>query len=311
MDVPKIIYASRTHSQLSKVIAELASSIFKPKMVVLGSRHQLCIHPAVQMGNPASKNGICRSLVNAGRCKHYENVPSYVANNPHANTVADIEEMVNIGKNENVCPYYAARERVTTAEIAFMPYNYLIDSTVRRSLKDLSGSILIFDEAHNLDSVCADASSFELNETDLDDCSVSLKKYQACNPSETKDCDVIIEKIPDLVKEFKRIQVGDHLGSVVVDAFANAGITLLMAESFAESLEQHSGGMASAKISIDGVQAFINVLRVVFGAPRILSESPSAISRYYRTHVALHERFSNQKVIVLLWFIFFAVIFFN
>ena len=296
VDVPKIIYSSRTHSQLSKVISELSSSAFKPKMVVMGSRHQLCIHPTVQSANQSSKNGICRSLVNAGRCKHFDAVPNYVASNPHVHDVVDIEDMVKIGKQENVCPYYMARERVGTSEIAFMPYNYLIDSTVRRSLKSLAGSILIFDEAHNLDSVCADASSFELNEQDLHDCIKSLTKWQHTNPAETKDCDIIVQKIPELILQFKRIQNGDHAGSVIVDAFENAGITLSMAESFAESLEQHSGNMATAKIPADGVQSLITVLRVVFGAPRILNETPLAISKFYRTHVAPRDGYSDQKV---------------
>ena len=36
----------------------------------------------------------------------------------------------------------------------FMPYNYLIDPSTRRSLSvDLEGAVLIFDEAHNLVSV--------------------------------------------------------------------------------------------------------------------------------------------------------------
>jgi hypothetical protein len=40
----------------------------------------------------------------------------------------------------------------------------------RRSLEtnlDLAGSVLIFDEAHNLDSLCSDASSINLRATDL------------------------------------------------------------------------------------------------------------------------------------------------
>ena len=45
--VPRIVYASRTHSQLAQAIRELKKTIYKPKTVILGSRAQLCIHPAV------------------------------------------------------------------------------------------------------------------------------------------------------------------------------------------------------------------------------------------------------------------------
>ena len=51
------------------------------------------------------------------------------------------------------CPFYLARELAANAELVFMPYNYLVDTKTRTSIKQLSweGSILIFDEAHNLE----------------------------------------------------------------------------------------------------------------------------------------------------------------
>jgi regulator of telomere elongation helicase 1 len=47
--VPRIIYASRTHSQLTKAMKELRSisKYAGVKICVLGSRDQLCIHPQV------------------------------------------------------------------------------------------------------------------------------------------------------------------------------------------------------------------------------------------------------------------------
>ena len=45
---PKIIYASRTHTQLSQVIQELKGSGYAPKIAVLGSREQLCAHREVR-----------------------------------------------------------------------------------------------------------------------------------------------------------------------------------------------------------------------------------------------------------------------
>jgi Rad3-related DNA helicase len=45
---PLIIYASRTHSQLAQVIRELKSTKYRPRMAVIGSRQQMCVHKDVR-----------------------------------------------------------------------------------------------------------------------------------------------------------------------------------------------------------------------------------------------------------------------
>ena len=52
-----------------------------------------------------------------------------------------------------------------------MPYNYLLDGEISSKMKFIiENSILIFDEAHNIESVCEDGASFELSIIDLEDC---------------------------------------------------------------------------------------------------------------------------------------------
>ncbi|KAL5015947.1 hypothetical protein ScPMuIL_005536 [Solemya velum] len=47
--VPKIIYASRTHSQLGQAVQELKRTAYNSmKVSVIGSREQLCIHEQVK-----------------------------------------------------------------------------------------------------------------------------------------------------------------------------------------------------------------------------------------------------------------------
>jgi regulator of telomere elongation helicase 1 len=77
--------------------------------------------------------------------------------------IQDIEELHEFGKKKIVCPYYLSRQR-TNADIYFMPYNYVVDPNVRNTLSDLQWNdcVLICDEAHNLESLCESASSFEL-----------------------------------------------------------------------------------------------------------------------------------------------------
>ena len=62
-----------------------------------------------------------------------------------------IEDLVRVGKEHKCCPFYISKELQNDADIILLPYNYLIDPIARKTLKvSLTGSILIFDEAHNL-----------------------------------------------------------------------------------------------------------------------------------------------------------------
>jgi len=80
----------------------------------------------------------------------------------------DIEDMVKLGRTRKICPYFHSREFSASADIVFLPYNYLLDSAIRKTVRiEWDKCIVIFDEAHNLERVAADAASFTLSSTDL------------------------------------------------------------------------------------------------------------------------------------------------
>nr|XP_042703324.1 regulator of telomere elongation helicase 1 isoform X3 [Chrysemys picta bellii] len=192
-DVPKIIYASRTHSQLTQVISELKSTVYRPKMCVLGSREQLCINPEVkrQESNHMQIH-MCRMKVMARTCHFYNNVEEKSTEKELTNSILDIEDLVKNGNKHRVCPYYLSRSLKQQADIIFMPYNYLLDSKSRRAHNlDLKGTVVILDEAHNVgacscivvyfaakwllevedvwpeEKLCEESSSFDLTPYDL------------------------------------------------------------------------------------------------------------------------------------------------
>ncbi|KAJ9568362.1 hypothetical protein OSB04_004328 [Centaurea solstitialis] len=180
--LPTIIYTSRTHSQIRQVVQELKRTVYRPKMVVLGSREQLCIHPDVSLLHGKTQTNACHFLCQKRTkryCAHFPRVSEFVKNNPGlGDEPIDIEDLVNIGKSCGPCPYYMSRELHKVVDILFAPYNYLIDPGNRKSLSiDWDNSILIFDEAHNLEGICADAASFDLPSGLLTSC---ISEAQNC-----------------------------------------------------------------------------------------------------------------------------------
>lgn len=166
-DIPKIIYASRTHSQLTQVISELRNTSYRPRVCVLGSREQLCIHPEVkkQESNHMQVH-LCRRKVAGRSCHFYNNVEEKSLEQELATPILDIEDLVRSGTKHKLCPYYLSRNLKQQADIIFMPYNYLLDAKSRRAHSiDLKGTVVIFDEAHNVEKMCEEAASFDLTPT--------------------------------------------------------------------------------------------------------------------------------------------------
>jgi regulator of telomere elongation helicase 1 len=80
----------------------------------------------------------------------------------------DMEDLVKYGEKEKVCPFFLSKDTLDSSEIIFLPYNYLIDTKARKSMGiDVDNAIIIFDEAHNVESSCGDAHSFDLSTLDL------------------------------------------------------------------------------------------------------------------------------------------------
>ncbi|CAG9858762.1 unnamed protein product [Phyllotreta striolata] len=168
--LPKIIYASRTHSQLSQAMQEMKRSAYSDmKAVILGSRDQMCIHPEVEREeNRNYKIMMCRLKVKTKACKFYNKVEKFKDKTLSTNTIMDIEDLVGKGKECSFCPFYMAKELKESADIVFMPYNYLLDPSIRKSLNiQLSNCVVILDEAHNVERICEDSASLQIKSSDV------------------------------------------------------------------------------------------------------------------------------------------------
>lgn len=169
---PKVIYTSRTHSQLAQAMKELKTTEYRYlKAVALGSRDQLCINEDVlkEANTSSEKQHLCRSKVKAKQCNLFGRADKTIER-PEVTEkpVMDIEDLVKVGAKCHCCPYYLAKTLSENADVVFMPYNYLLDTKLLKSFKlNLNDAIVILDEGHNVEKMCEDAASVSISSRDI------------------------------------------------------------------------------------------------------------------------------------------------
>ncbi|KAM7483732.1 hypothetical protein LguiB_008315 [Lonicera macranthoides] len=310
--LPTIVYTSRTHSQLRQVIQELKRTNYRPRMVVLGSREQLCIHKDVSLLRGRAQTNACHSLCRKRKkryCAHYPRVAEFMRTNPGlGDEPIDIEDLVNIGKSCGPCPYYVSRELHKVVDILFAPYNYLIDRGNRKSLNiEWDNSILIFDEAHNLEGLCADAASFDLPSGLLTACISEASKCvdlsivrrdksndKTCNPDNfailkalLKKLETRIAEVPIESKELGFTKPGPYIYELLADLNITEKTATMLIDIIEEAallLEEDinatdNEARQKTNRTICRLESIGDILKIIF------REGGNNHAKYYRVHI--------------------------
>ncbi|GBE58653.1 DNA repair protein [Babesia ovata] len=186
----RIIYASRTHSQLKQVIREAKKSSYTKEFaakglttIVLGSRDQLCIHPGRRNATGEALNNFCKKQVQGQGCMYYNGLKKNKGSSKlQFYDFMDIEDLVMLGKTHKCCPFYASREAHETADVTLLPYNYLLSPLSRDAMEiKLANSVLIIDEAHNVESVAEEAATFTVRQVDVARYLMALRRFASAH----------------------------------------------------------------------------------------------------------------------------------
>lgn len=323
---PKIIYASRTHSQLTQAMGELKRTAYRSvKAAVIGSRDQLCIHPEVmsETGNAAKINH-CRAKILSKSCSFYGRVES-VKDSAEVRGVGilDIEDLIKVGTKTKCCPYFLSKELVEQADITFMPYNYLLDPKARKTNKIcLENSIVILDEAHNVEKICEDCASAQLKSSDLAVCideigniMVQMNKDKELGLDLDNDEDgneksftledvaTLKEVLLNLERAIDDLKIDQKKGTTfggdyMFTIFAKAGVTGANAPAVIKLLDDliqyvttlNSKGPSSATGALG---SFSDVLNIVFAGYD--EEFKERVRRSYKVHVVVEEEPKTSK----------------
>ena len=94
------------------------------------------------------------------------------------------------------CPYHLSRALAAKADLIFMPYNYLLDPSVRERMKIPLGenTVVILDEAHNVEDVLRGAGSGTFGEFDLAHVLVMLDTFSRTDTETERKYNKTIQK---------------------------------------------------------------------------------------------------------------------
>jgi DNA repair helicase (rad3) len=199
--VRKIVYAARTHSQLSQFVGEIRRTAWGDsiRVITLGSRKLLCGNVNVVGSNRNAseavitekcldmQKGISSSNVDGNGNKKDKNQKScpllvkdfipVLALHMLAHP-SDIEDLAVLGEKGHACSYYATRESLEAAQVVVVPYNTLLSKPARDAVGlCLKRSLVIIDEAHNIPEALRSISSSKLTLPVIDGATAQLVSY--------------------------------------------------------------------------------------------------------------------------------------
>jgi DNA excision repair protein ERCC-2 len=153
----KLIYCTRTVPEMTKCMAELKILIdYRSKQVgedckilglCLSSRKNMCIHPKViDQSDTEAVDAQCRKMTaswvrskasadvegdheeetSIETCGFYENYEKNTSDAVLPPGIYDLDDLKEVGKEENYCPYFLARHILTCANVVVYNYQYML-----------------------------------------------------------------------------------------------------------------------------------------------------------------------------------------
>ncbi|XP_076276689.1 general transcription and DNA repair factor IIH helicase subunit XPD isoform X1 [Lasioglossum baleicum] len=319
LDITKLIYCSRTVPEIEKVIEELKKLMdyyeketeSKPKIVglVLSSRKNMCIHPEVSREREGKiVDGRCHSLTasyirerhnydeSTPICNFYEGFDMEGKEQIVPPGIYSIDDMKQYGRDRNWCPYFLARFTILHAQIVVYSYHYLLDPKIAETVsKELSkSSVVVFDEAHNIDNVCIDSMSVKINRRSLEKSSANIQLLEK-TVAEMREDDV-----NKLKEEYDRLVEGLRDAQVARETDIILSNPVLPDEVLHEVVP---GNIRNAEHFVSFLKRFVEYLKTRLRVQHVVQESPAAFLRDVQSKVSIERkplRFCAERLATLL-----------
>ncbi|KAA1471176.1 DNA repair helicase [Dentipellis sp. KUC8613] len=307
----KLIYCSRTVPEIEKALAELKRLMeYRISMaetdeqrekeksfmgVGLTSRKNLCIHPEVSKEKKGKiVDARCRDLTNSAVCnKNREDPGSVEVCDFHENLNAKdpgalippgvwtLADVLDYGKEHGTCPYFTVRRMMAFVDVVIYSFHYLLDPKVAEQVsKEMSkDSIVVFDEAHNIDNVCIESLSIDLSRPMLDSASRSVNKL-ADKIDEIKKTDA--SKLQD---EYAKLVEGLQEASTDEDTFMSNPV--LSEDLLTEAIP---GNIRKAEHFVAFLKRFVEYLKTRMRVLHVVAETPLSFLQHLKDITYIERR---------------------
>ncbi|KAF2154932.1 to 3 [Myriangium duriaei CBS 260.36] len=294
----KLIYCSRTMSEIEKALAEL-KQLMKYRTDQLGheeefrglgltSRKNLCLHPSVRREKSGSVvDARCRSLTagfvkekkergeDVDLCVYHENLDLLEPHNLIPAGVWTLDGMLKYGEQQKQCPYFTARRMMPFCNVIIYSYHYLLDPKIaERVSRELSKDcIVVFDEAHNIDNVCIESLSIDLTEDSL------RKAARGAQNLDRKITDMKSTDAEKLQNEYSKLVQGLRDADEARDEGSFMSNPVLPDDLLKEAVP---GNIRRAEHFISFLKRFIEYLKTRMKVLHVISETPPSFLQHLR-----------------------------
>ena len=188
-----------------------------------------------------------------------------------------LDDIRAYGERESLCPYFLSRLLVPSADILIYSYYYILDPTiseiVSKHLDDMT--IVVFDEAHNIDNVALEVLSVDLHKGDIDRATRSCERLSnAVKELKQKDKNKLQDEYSKLLEGLRKSTKGPSLPSTnaLLDSSSAKMFNPIIPEDIVE--EALPGSIRKADHFLSFLKRFVEYLKVIMRGMTTTSESP-------------------------------------
>eukprot|EP00038_Savillea_parva_P002094 m.110607 g.110607 ORF g.110607 m.110607 type:complete len:841 (+) comp10718_c0_seq2:518-3040(+) len=288
--IGKLIYCSRTVPEIEKVLEEMRRLIkyieghlgeHTPSFLglALTSRKNLCIHPDIRSERngkvvDAKCRGKTASFIRAkndgkSECNYFNGFEEMGKQEPLPPGVYNLDDLKRYGEEKMYCPYFLARHAISHANVVVYSYHYLLDPKIAQLVSKELGkdSVVVFDEAHNIDSVLIESMSVNIHKRHVDRATANITKLKS-KIKNMKEKDAA-----RLSEEYRRLVQGLQANRESAASDAAMANPVLPADVLEEAVP---GNIRQAEHFAAFLERFNEYLKVRLSVLHVVHEPPNA-----------------------------------